>query len=223
MSKSKTLLVEFAPRQEKSLTKSLRTYFTDLIADYTELTEVNLCQFTPPLHTGESIQAYYKRNYDGKELNQHEAKLLKPFDDLREQLMNHDVLIISTPMYNFGMPAPVKAWIDAVMQREYVYTTHKEKGHIPQLKHLKVVLIYTSGIIFDQIQENEHWNGLVAEGAKLFEYMGAEIVRIVHVQGVDMLSEKFVQFRIENVAKRKLNTIAKNWYHVKEELITYSL
>lgn len=223
MSKPKTLLVEFAPRQEKSLTKSLRVYFTDLIANYTKLTEVNLCKDTPPLHTGKSIQAYYKRNYQGETLTQVEQSLLQPFDELREQLMEHDVLIISTPMYNFGMPAPVKAWIDAVMQKEHVYTTDQEKGHIPQLGHLKVIILYTSGILYDQIQENEDWNGVVAEGPKLFEYMGAQIVRVVHVQGVDMLPEKNVKFRIENVAKRKLNTLAKNWYKVKEDLVTYSL
>ena len=217
--KPKTLLVEYAPRGDKSRTKQLRTHLTDMIKDYSELTEINLGTHLPPLMDNTTIQAYYKRNYNGETLTPEERQKLLKFDTYRDQLMNNDILILSTPLYNFGMPAPMKAWIDAVMQRGYAYTTD-EQGHVPLLQHLRVCLIYTSGIIYDQINENESWNGLVAEGARLFEYMGARKVRMVEVEGVDMLEERFVRFRTENIAKIKLNDIAKQWYGVEEELNT---
>jgi FMN-dependent NADH-azoreductase len=165
------------------------------------------------------LQAYYKRNYEGIKITPEESALLQPFDFYRDQLMNNDILVISTPLYNFGMPAPVKAWLDAVMQRGYVYTTD-ENGHVPLLQHLKVCLIYTAGLVYDQINENERWNGLVAEGAELFEYMGARCVRRIGLTGVDMLPEENVKYRTENYMKKRLNKIAMDWYGVEQELDT---
>ncbi len=216
----KTLVVEFAPREDRSRTRSLRKHFTDLVSGFTTLTIRDLGKDAPPIHTNETLQAYEKRNYLGKNLSKKEKQLLRPFDELRDELLAHDILILSCPVYNFGMPAPMKAWIDAVMQKGYVYTVD-ENGHVPLLGNLKVLQIYTSGIVYDQIQENEHWNGLLAEGGKLFEYMGAEIVRRVHVQGTDMLREDFVKYRTENVAIKKLNGLAKVWYVVPHNLEIY--
>jgi FMN-dependent NADH-azoreductase len=212
-SKPKTLLVEFAPRGENSKTKKLREYFTDLIKDKTEITTLDLTKSVPDLLSTVSIKAYYKRNYEGKKLTDKELKSLQNMDSMRDQLLSSDYLILSSPMYNFGYPAVVKAWIDAVMQKGYVYDID-ENGHVPKLQNLTVCIIYSAGITFDQINENESWNGLLAEGARLFEYMGAK-VRVIHLEGVDMLAKKFVDFRTKNVAQKKLNGLARDWYGVK--------
>ncbi|MEM1312639.1 MAG: NAD(P)H-dependent oxidoreductase [Patescibacteria group bacterium] len=209
----KTLLVEYAPRGERSRTKKLRKYFTDYIEDVCPITHVDLCSDLPSLMNTEVINAYEKRNYLGEELTTKESKLLSTFDKARDQLLNHEVLILSSPIYNFGYPAPVKAWIDSVMQRGYTYTTD-EQGHRPLLQHLTVLIIYTAGIIYDQISENEDWNGLMAEGPKLFEYMGASEVRMVHVQGMDMLPKENLDFRIFRIAHAKLRNLAERWYNV---------
>ncbi len=209
--KAKTLLVEYAPRGKDSLTKMIREYYTNQIKDKTEIEVLDIAKNPPDMLTEDRLRAYYKRNYLNKKLSPEEAKLLIRMDEMRDQLFANEYLIISSPMYNFGYPAPVKAWIDSVMQRGYVYHVD-DNGHKPSLDHLKVCVIYTSGIVFDQINENQSWNGLVSEGAMLFEYMGAKEVRIVHVQGSDMLGDENINFRINNVAYKKLNWIASKWY-----------
>ena len=35
-------------------------------------------------------------------------------DEAIAELQNHDVLVLSVPMYNFGIPSTLKAWIDSV-------------------------------------------------------------------------------------------------------------
>ncbi len=219
-SKLKTLLVEFAPRGDNSRTKKIRSYFTDMIQDYTELEYLDLAKDQPDLYDYDRLQAYHKRHYQGLELDPNESNLLSKMDAMRDQLMRNDILILSAPVYNFGYPAAVKAWIDSVMQKGYVYTTD-DHGHVPLLQHLKVCIIYTSGIIYDQINENENWNGIDAVGERLFEYMGASQVRIVHVQGTDMLAENFIKFRTENVAIKKLNGLATKWYGIQHGLESY--
>lgn len=214
-----TLVVEYAPRQDLSRTRKLRRYFTDIIHRKTDFTFIDLAKNPASPLTTEQVQAYYKRNYEGQELTPKEAKSLNKVDALRDQFMAHDVIIIAAPMYNFGFPAAVKAWIDCVVQKEHAYT-HDAKGHVPLLGGKTVIIIYTAGIVFDQINENEEWNGIVSEGQKLFGYMGAT-VRVVHVQGVDMLGEKNIRYRTKNVAELKLNTLAKNIYDVDIALLTY--
>jgi FMN-dependent NADH-azoreductase len=209
----KTLLVEYAPRKEKSRTRQLRQYFTDMIKDHTDITTLDMSCEMPDLLNCDAVQAYYKRNYEKQELTKEESQYLAKMDYMRDQLLETDVLIMSSPMYNFGYPAPMKGWIDSVMQKGYAYDTD-EHGHIPKLKRLQALFIYTSGIVYDQISENEDWNGLLASGPRLFEYMGAH-VRVVQVEGVDMLDPKFVEFRTKNVANEKLKQLAVDWYGVK--------
>lgn len=208
----KTLVVEYAPRGKQSLTKKMRTYFTDLIAPKAQLEILDLCANQPPLMNAEMLNAYYKRSYLGQDLSPAEAKSLSQIDKLRDQLLRSEVLILSAPMYNFGYPAAVKAWIDAVMQKEHVYT-HHQNVHKPLLQHLKVCIIYTAGITYDQINENENWNGLLAEGARLFEFMGAK-TRVVHLEGVDMLLPKNIKYRMKNVVEPKFKHLAQTWYGV---------
>lgn len=217
----KTLIVEFAPRGKESKTQQLRKYFTNLIKDKADITILDLAKESPKLFDTKSINIYYKRNYKKQKLSQAETNTLKEFDRLRDQLLATDVLVLSSPLYNFGFPAPIKAWIDAVMQKGYVYNTDTN-GHIPLLSDLKVCTIYTSGIMFDQIHENESWNGLTSVGVNLFEYMGAKEVRVVSVEGVDMLKQENIDYRTKEVAHTKLNTIAKKWYGADHNLKCYS-
>lgn len=218
--KIKTLLVEYAPREKASRTRQLRNHFTELIRPHTVLKKINLNRTVPDLLTPKMVRAYYKRNYAGKTLTKAEQKLWTRNDKFRDQLLKTDVLILSTPLYNFGLPAVVKAWIDAVMQRGYVYEID-ERGHVPKLRHLQVCIVYTAGIMYDQINENEHWNGLNAETARLFEYMGAKEVRVVHIEGIDMLPQTNIDYRRHYVAHAKFNRLARDWYGVEHNLKIY--
>lgn len=40
--------------------------------------------------------------------------LAQTADELIAELQNHDVLVLGVPMYNFGIPSTLKAWIDSV-------------------------------------------------------------------------------------------------------------
>jgi len=211
-SKPKTLLVEYAPRGQESKTKKIRTYFTDLIQGHTDIEYLDLATETPDLFDKDTLQAYCKRNYQHLILSATESKLLEKIDQMRDQLLRNDILILSSPMYNFGYPAVVKAWIDSVMQKNFAYCLD-QYGHVPKLGNLRVCIIYTAGIIYDQINENESWNGLISEGARLFEYMGAK-VRVVHVEGLDMLPQDHIDLNFRDFAQKKFNDIASSWYGV---------
>ena len=65
-------------------------------------------------------------------------------DALVDELEAADVLVLSTPIYNFGVPSTLKAWVDAVARarRTFRYTAEGSEG---LLADRKVFLIVTSG------------------------------------------------------------------------------
>jgi FMN-dependent NADH-azoreductase len=55
--------------------------------------------FTPPEHRSEAAKAS-----------------LSESDSLVAELLDADLIVIGAPMYNFGIPAPLKAWIDNIVR-----------------------------------------------------------------------------------------------------------
>lgn len=51
-------------------------------------------------------------------------------DEAIAELQNHDVLVLSVPMYNFGIPSTLKAWIDSVARAgtTFRYTSNGPEG-----------------------------------------------------------------------------------------------
>lgn len=65
-------------------------------------------------------------------------------DELVDELYAADVLVVGVPVYNFGIPAALKAWIDLVarVQRTFRYT---EEGPEGLLGGRKAYMVLASG------------------------------------------------------------------------------
>ena len=65
-------------------------------------------------------------------------------DELVDELLAADVLVITAPIYNFGVPAALKAWIDQVARagRTFQYTDEGPKG---LLEGTRAVIVTASG------------------------------------------------------------------------------
>lgn len=60
------------------------------------------------------------------------------------ELQNADAIVITTPIYNFGVPATLKAWIDLVA-RAGVTFRYTQDGPVGLLEGKKAYVIVTSG------------------------------------------------------------------------------
>lgn len=65
-------------------------------------------------------------------------------DSLIEELRAADTLVIGTPVYNFGIPATLKAWVDQIA-RAGVTFRYTENGPEGLLKGKKAVVAFASG------------------------------------------------------------------------------
>ena len=76
--------------------------------------------------------------------NEKQNQRLAESNNLVDELMAADTLIIGVPIYNFGIPATLKAWVDLITRanRTFKYTETGPKG---LLDNKTAYLIITSG------------------------------------------------------------------------------
>ncbi len=65
-------------------------------------------------------------------------------NQLVEELKDADVLVIGAPMYNFGIPASLKTWVDLIARAGLTFSV-SERGYEGLLKGKKAYVVVTSG------------------------------------------------------------------------------
>lgn len=77
-----------------------------------------------------------------------QRRLLALSDELLGELRRADLLLIATPMYNYGMPAALKAWVDQVVRVNETFSFDLSRGDWPLepiLGGKTLVLLTSSG------------------------------------------------------------------------------
>lgn len=69
---------------------------------------------------------------------------LKFSDELVDEMIRAETIVIASPIYNFSIPAVLKAWVDMIarVHRTFRYT---ENGPVGLLKNKKVLIAMSSG------------------------------------------------------------------------------
>jgi FMN-dependent NADH-azoreductase len=117
--------------------------------------------------------------------NEKHKKALALSDELVSELIDADEIILATPMYNFAVPAALKAWIDHVVRAGKTFrydATGKPEGLLTG-KNKKVLAIVASG---GSYADGSGMNTLDFEVPYLrfiFGYMGISDVRFVQAGG----------------------------------------
>lgn len=96
----------------------------------------------PIPHLTEQVMKAGAITPDQRTLDQaHDAQLA---DQLIAELKQADILVIGTPMYNFGVPSTLKAWLDHVARAGTTFR-YTDKGPVGLMKNKKAYLIMTRG------------------------------------------------------------------------------
>ena len=199
----KTLVVSYTPR-EGSNTKKLLDHFVSSLEGKTEIEFIDLAE-NVPMFLKQELNAYVKRNFGGQDLTSKEEELLKPIDNLCDQVINSDYVVLAYPIYNFTFPGPVKCWFDAIIQagKTFKYT---DTGFEGLLKGKKALVITTSGGDYDS---NSAWDFSTPLVQGEFSFIGFE-TKVITAGGMSMDSEKSKE-SLEN-AITKLDKISEEWY-----------
>jgi len=100
-------------------------------------------------------------------------------DALIEQVQAADVVVLGVPMYNFGVPASLKNWIDAI-SRAGVTFRYTERGPEGLLKGKKVYVALTRGGNY----RNTPADTQVPYLTTVFAFLGLVDVHFVYAEGL---------------------------------------
>ena len=116
-------------------------------------------------------------------------------DLLVDELIAADVLVIGTPLYNFGMPAALKAWIDQVVRPGRTVDIDESNPldpYVPKLadrpRHA-VILTARGGIGFDVGGEMAHMNHLEPNLITALDFIGITQVHQIAIEGQEVGGE----------------------------------
>ena len=200
----KTLIVKYLPSGANSNTKKLVDFFEQQISGDVEV--LDLLKNPAPLFDENSMQSYYKRNYGSQKLNDFEAKLLEKNDKLIAQLKSADIWVMAAPMHNFGMPAAMKAYMDAVIFNGETFEMGKK-----MMAGKKALCLYTSGgnYAHDKFDFNyPNWDGFTFNAKINFGFMGFDDSEVICTS----LRDEKTKEKNLNEAQEKIQQVVKKFY-----------
>ncbi|MCA0393108.1 MAG: NAD(P)H-dependent oxidoreductase [Proteobacteria bacterium] len=101
-----------------------------------------------------------------------------------QQFLDADVIVLGAPMYNFGIPSSLKAWIDrvAVNGRTFRYTAHGPEG----LARGKRVVIATAAGGLHAGQPSDFVEPYLRQ---VFGFLGITDIDVVRADGIGLSPE----------------------------------
>lgn len=139
---------------------------------------------TPPDFVSEDwIAAVFTPEQDR---NGEQRALLALSDRLIDEVAQADLILIATPMYNYGMPASLKAWFDQVVRIDKTFSFDLARGDFPlqpMLSGKTLVLLSASGEFgFEPGGIRESMNHLGPHLRTLGHYLGAEDFHEIRIE-----------------------------------------
>lgn len=215
----KTLIVKYIPRNEQSNTKKLLDAFCEEI-DNSEVEELDLLGDVPDMLLNNNLLAHINRNILGQELLPQEKKLMSKMDRMAGQLKSADNVVVAFPMYNFSMPAIVKAWFDSVIQKGVTFGQRID-GHMVSNDMKKALTLVSCGGVYSNESSSSREHALSLSNLE-FQYMGYSDVRGILAEGMAM-NEEVRQTNL-NKSISLVRAIAREWYQKEEcDLICINL
>ncbi len=177
MSETKKLLViNSSARQTRSMTRKLTDLFVSTLTEQTAADVVYQdVGMQPPSFINEAwIGAAFT---DPKQRTSEQTAVLAESDALVAQIAAADIIVIGAPMYNYSMPASLKAWFDLIARVGVTFSFDLSRGDKPiePILHGKQLVVLSSRGEFDFApgESRSDLNGLDPALKACAHYLGA--------------------------------------------------
>lgn len=202
----KTLVVSYTPRVDSNTLKLVKD-FIKRSERKTEISYLDLVVNTPDLLLKDNLNVMLKRNFTDEVLSEEETASLAKNDEMLFQLKASDFIVLAYPMNNFTVPAPVKAWIDAVLQPNQTFKL-TEKGYEGLCHGKKAAVLMTTGGDYNlEIMKSlNHVTGFITT---VFNIIGIPLQHI-SAYGLNVYPNRIDE--ILEITKEKISDLVKQWY-----------
>ncbi|MFD0894965.1 NAD(P)H-dependent oxidoreductase [Luteolibacter ambystomatis] len=187
----KTLLVlDSSARTNRSITRSLTARLTERWRGRWQSAEVihrDLGRNPPQAISEAWIGAAFGKPVEG-------PSPLAESDELIDELFRADAIAIGVPMYNFGMPAALKAYLDQIVRvgRTFDFRAEAENPYLPLIPSKPVVAVASMGAGgFEPGGEMANLNFLEPHLATVLGFVGLDRFSVVRAQYEEFKDERW--------------------------------
>jgi len=131
-----------------------------------------------PHLTAERFQAFLAAE---KDRSPEQAFIAAESDELIDELRQADVVVIGLPMYNFGIPSTLKAWIDHVARVGHTFK-YTETGPVGLLQDKPVYLFAARGGLYHGTPRDTQ----SAYMTHFLNFIGIRNIEFVYAEGLAM-------------------------------------
>ncbi len=115
-------------------------------------------------------------------------------DKLIDEIKQADFIVLTTPMYNFGIPATLKAWIDLI-SRAGVTFRYTADGPVGLIKGKQVDIVITTGGVPLQSPVD-----FVTDYLKqVFRFIGIEDINIISAEAMSVDADSSYQKALDQI------------------------
>lgn len=177
---SQILLVETSPRKDKSASREVSAaVIRRLTTEHSKAAViVRDLDIDPIPHLDQASVASF---FEAPQSTSKDALS----DKLIAELLESETIVISTPMYNFGIPSALKAWIDHVVRvgKTFNYAGADRVEGLATGK--KAILVIASGGVFTE-GPWKSWDFVEPYLRQILGFIGIDDVQAVRVEGLNV-------------------------------------
>jgi len=171
---------------EESASKQLATAFFARLVEINpdiDITNLDLYQDQPPFLTNEAIRGFWFPIYiDGYSVTKEEQAAMEYAKRQGTVFNQADILVLTMPMWNYSIPAIMKAWMDQIFTPDTTFTLTKEQGPRPLHRIRKVIMLVSSGGVY---KEGDPRDSLTSQVQGLLNWIDLKDIGIAWADGQD--------------------------------------
>lgn len=206
----KLLHIIATPRGDDSRTLKVSQAFLEALSKKNpdcKIDELNVATDSLPSLTLKMIYGKYVL-LGGKELTEKLKEAWNPIERHIERFLLADGYLISTPMWNFSIPYPLKQYIDLIIQPKYLFR-YTEKGVEGLVKNRKMAVITSRGGDYSLESPFQAYDFQEPYLRAIFGLVGITDITFINAQPMDAMGEIVQKEKIE-AAKALARKLAEN-------------
>jgi FMN-dependent NADH-azoreductase len=183
----KVLHIIATPRGRESNTlKVSQEFLNSLIASYDDLTieTMDLYREDLPAVAGDNIESRYQLMV-GRPIDPDHEDSWKFIAVLIDHFLEADLILISTPMWNFSIPYALKYYIDCLVQPGYTFSYNAE-GAFGMVRGRRLVVVTSRGNDYSLGGPMHPYDFQEPYLRHIFGFIGFEDIEFINAQPMDV-------------------------------------
>lgn len=207
----KLLHIIATPRGEGSRTLKVSEAFLESFSKRYPDCRIDELNVATDILPGLSVKMIYGKYIllSGKELSQELKEVWNPIERHIERFLSAEGYLISTPMWNFGIPYPLKHYIDLIVQPKYLFR-YTDKGVEGLVKNRKMAVITSRGGDYSPESPYHSYDFQEPYLRAIFGLAGLTEIAFINAQPMDAMGPEAQAQKIEE-AKIAARKIAENF------------